>query len=368
VRQEGPVRWLLRRRLVGMRVVKTALAAALAWALAVHLGRPEPFLAPLGAILCVQVTVQQTLVRGLQQAVAVVVAVVLGIGFSHLFGLHAWSLGLLIFLALLLGGLLRFGAQASTIATSALLVLALGGGYGWVRVEDTALGAGVGVAVNLAVAPPLYVRGAGEALAAVAEDAGRLLARMAEELQGEWDRERSLAWLTWARRLDDDLRAAREAVTRGEESLRFNPRGRGRREAIARQRQGLLALEHVVTQLRGVARAISDAVEEAQAHDRPPLRLHPLVRELLAQAGEGLSAFARLLADPTTVPADRERLRQALAAAGETRRRAFRELPRSGSDWHLYGSLFADLRRMLREIDPERGPHSLAVSSPATAP
>ncbi len=118
-----------------------------------------------------------------------------------------------------------------------------------------------------------------------------------------------------------------------------------------------------MTQLRGVARTISDAVEDAGAHGRPPVRVHPLARELLAQAGDGLGIFARLLADPTASD-ERERLRQALAAASETRRRAFRELPRAGADWHLYSSLFADLRRMLREIDPEHGPPFLGCLRP----
>ena len=130
----------------------------------------------MAALLTVQVTVWESVSRGLQRVLGVVVGVLVAFGFARLAGIHAWSIALVVFVSILAGQALRLGLQGSVqVPVSALLVLVLGastGGYALDRVVDTAIGAGTGILVNLVVVPPTRlddaraaVRGFGGALA-----------------------------------------------------------------------------------------------------------------------------------------------------------------------------------------------------------
>ena len=67
----------------------------------------QPLLAPLTAMLVVQVTPVSLLASGLDRVVAVVAGVSVAVAFSSVVPLHWWSLGLLIFSAITLGQVLR---------------------------------------------------------------------------------------------------------------------------------------------------------------------------------------------------------------------------------------------------------------------
>ena len=133
----GLRRWLTLEQDTLRQIAKTALAATLSWELAVRLlHSPLPALAALGAILTVQVTVKQTVSFGIQQVVGVTVGVGAAVLVVKALGVHAWSVGLVILGALVVGNLLRLGRQVNQVAISALLGLALGTAYGTARVVD----------------------------------------------------------------------------------------------------------------------------------------------------------------------------------------------------------------------------------------
>lgn len=85
-----------------MQTVRSAAAATFAYAAAVWLlgNKPPPLLAPLTALLVVQVTLFATLTSGIRRVNAVVAGVLIAVGFSSLVGLNWWSLGILIITAL----------------------------------------------------------------------------------------------------------------------------------------------------------------------------------------------------------------------------------------------------------------------------
>ena len=61
-----------------LQLVKTAAAAVIAWVVAKEVfGLPQPFLAPWAALLTIHATVYRTMARGLQQAAAAVIGVLL---------------------------------------------------------------------------------------------------------------------------------------------------------------------------------------------------------------------------------------------------------------------------------------------------
>jgi uncharacterized membrane protein YgaE (UPF0421/DUF939 family) len=150
-----------RVRVRGVRTVKTTVAAVAAYVAAVPVSdNPRPVLAPLTALLVVQLTLYETLRTGLRRVVSVVAGVLVAVGLSTWVPLTWWSLGIAVAASLVLGRLLRLGAEVAEVPISAMLVLAVGGAEVAAegRVLETVVGAVVGVLVGAVVAPPLYVR------------------------------------------------------------------------------------------------------------------------------------------------------------------------------------------------------------------
>ena len=112
---------------LGLRTAKATLAAVISWELALRLpGSQSPVLAPLTALLVTQVTVVQTITGSFQRVASVTAGVLVALGVADLLGLHWWSIGLVIFVSLALGQVLRLGSHRMEVPLSALLVLTLG--------------------------------------------------------------------------------------------------------------------------------------------------------------------------------------------------------------------------------------------------
>jgi Aromatic acid exporter family member 1 len=354
----GLRRWLTLERETVRQIAKTALAATLSWELAIVLLHSTlPALAALGAILTVQVTVKQTVTFGVQQVVGVTVGVAGALALVGVIGARWWSVALLILLALVVGNLLRLGRQVNQVAISALLVLALGSGYGTVRVVDTLLGAVVGVLVNALVVPPTHVQAAADGIARVAEDLGLLLTDIGTGLRAGWDHKAAQDWLRRARELDAARARAGDAVRRGDESLVYNPLARGEAEAVARLTEAHTALEHVATQVRGMARALADLHGDPAA--RPVLEA---LADPVEHTGTAVAAFGRLQVtdERTAGRAELQRAHDAAAAGLEKVSAALAGLP-AEQDPRTLVSLYVDAGRLLHEIDPAAGAHTGAV-------
>ncbi|MCX4198134.1 hypothetical protein OMR07_23665, partial [Methylobacterium organophilum] len=123
-------------------------------------------------------------------------------------GLTTASIALLLVLALLLGAVPWLGAEATTIATTGLVVLTTGFDDDVLlvsRLLDTAIGVVVGLAVNVAVWPPLRRRTAVEAMDRIDDRIGELLVDMAGGLGDGCQDEDVDGWIDRTRDLDGDL-------------------------------------------------------------------------------------------------------------------------------------------------------------------
>jgi uncharacterized membrane protein YgaE (UPF0421/DUF939 family) len=87
---------------------------------------PEPLLAPLTALLVVQLTPVSLLASGLDRVLAVVSGVSVAVVLSAALHLTWWSLGITIAVALVVGQVLRLGSNLVEVPISAMLVLGVG--------------------------------------------------------------------------------------------------------------------------------------------------------------------------------------------------------------------------------------------------
>ena len=181
-------------------------------------------------------------------------------------GLTTGSIALLLVVALVLGTVPWLGVEATTIATTGLVVLTTGFESDALlisRLIDTGIGVAVGLLVNVIVWPPLRRRTAVEALDRVDDGIGALLVDIADGL-GEGCQERGrMAWVDRTRDLDGDLDHAWALVRQVQESARMNPRRSARQVKDPKQWRGLLhRMEQAVAETRSLARTLGSQ----QAH------------------------------------------------------------------------------------------------------
>ncbi|MEY9965014.1 hypothetical protein ABIA33_003056 [Streptacidiphilus sp. MAP12-16] len=352
-----------RRNPVVEQTVRATVAATISFAVAERLSsEPAPLTAPLTALLVVQVTLYSTLTTSIRRVNAVVIGVLIAIGFSSVTGLSWWSLGLIILAALTVGRFVRVDEFVSEVAISAMLVLGVTrlASQAWDRVLETLIGAGVGLLFNFLFAPPVWVDTAGESLEDLARRGRHLLLGIAEELDRPSEVGRSAARLHEARRLDQDIAAVDASLRQAEDSLRLNPRTPEGLLSRLVLRTGLDTLEICVVVVRVLARSLTDlAKRRDQGEPLFPREVALALEELFAHIGAALVSFAVLVTAQASSNAEEaeSRLATELSAAGASREKVadmlldrVQERPHA---WQLYGSLLAEVDRILDELDLE---------------
>jgi hypothetical protein len=332
----------------------------------------QPLLASLTAMLVVQVTPVSLLASGVDRVVAVVTGVVLAVFFASVVPLEWWSLGLLIFVSMVVGQVLRLRDNLIEVPVSAMLVLGVGAlgaeSAAWERVVETLVGAAVGVVTNLLFPPKVPSASAATGIVGLADSLSELVDHAAAELSELVEERGELApaarsWLDEARRIThDEVPRAGLALTHAEQGRRLNVRALRTPDLGPGLRQGLEALEHCAVAVRSMFRALVDATAEQDVtHDGVAfdwlLGLVQTFREMAA----GIGAFGQLVrndAGPTATlsPDDVLALQVALEGLQEARARledllTFEPTPELRE---LEAVVLSTVRRLLREMDLEQ--------------
>jgi Aromatic acid exporter family member 1 len=341
-----------------LRLTGAAVAAYLAALLA--LDDPRPVLAPLTALLVVQVTLVGTLADTFRRIISVVAGVAVAIVFSAFVGFSWWSLGLIIAVSLLIGQMLRLGAHQLEVPISAMLVLAVGGSEAAAldRINATIVGAAVGLLVNVIFPPAVQSQSAGAAVEEYARDVAGLLDSVAAGIDQPVTSDQVRRWLSEARDLTYAVPRV-EAVLDGlEASRRLNPRAIDSITTAPGLRSGLSALEHTSLALRALYRLLADVGLNSPGTDGlhdPDVRVaFGVVLHDVAAAIRDFGALVHAEADDED-EAHPEELAAALESAGEARARLTELLlvdPQADPErWQLIGALLTATDRALRELD-----------------
>src|SRR6188768_2482282 len=331
-----------------LQVVKTSLAAIVAWLVcAALLHQPLPIFAAIAALLVVAPSVNQSLAKGVERSVGVIVGVLLAYAAGDLFGHSTWVVLGIIVVSLLLAWVLRLSpGSANQIPISAMLVLALGlqtPGYAVDRIVETVIGALIGLAVNVLVVPPVLFGPAHDAVTRLASEIAATLGDLAHVLRIPTDRRGVEAVLDRARTLRGLRDEAAAALASADESLMLNPRGGRHRRQLARDRAFLDTLTVLAARVPGMTRAVRDRYDTSLTTDAVVQSIateldraaHDVL--LLAQAPRGEN-------EPPPVTAELPALTAPLVV-----------LRPDAENWVLVGFLLEDLRRVRDEIvgDPD---------------
>ncbi|NKQ57427.1 FUSC family protein [Amycolatopsis sp. K13G38] len=293
-----------REREAVLQAAKMAIAAVLAWLLTRLLPSPQSFIAPYAAVFLIAGTVYRSLANAITQTVTVMLGLVLAyLAFSAL----PWqpvALGVAVFVGMLVGSWHRLGANGMWVGVTALLMITAGtadhGHYLLERLAETAVGAVVGLAVNVLLLPPVHLRGARHAVRSLAGEIDELLQSLAADFDSDWDADTAWTWLHRASALDDAVRKAEDALSRGHESVRFNPRlllHPGMRRPAPEP--SLRVLREVSRQVQRITEALATASLDEDEFD--PEFLAGL-GSLLEQLAKAMSYYERSLDERGALP------------------------------------------------------------------
>ncbi|GAB3987507.1 hypothetical protein GCM10029978_106590 [Actinoallomurus acanthiterrae] len=338
-----------RERDIAIQSLKATAAALLAWVIAaLWLEAPLAYLAPWVALVMVHATVYRSVVKAVQQLVAVVVGLLGATGGYVLLGDRTLTLALVLVVTVPLAYWREFGDQGIYGATTAMLVLTSGDPslhQLFSRLLETGLGTVVGVTVNALVLPPVHLRDARRAIDSVAGELAEVLEGAAAALRETWDADAANECLRRAGRTSTRVEEAWAAIRWGHESLRLNPRRR-MGDSPADPSPVLLPLEVVAKRTSTLHRARVDAIRAGMPD--PDHEFVALCCDVLDHGADTVRTYrCHYLNAPWPPPAGRDALRDTNHRLRERLRAR-----RSRSDgWLVYQPLSVPVDRLLASLD-----------------
>ncbi len=350
-----------REREVVLLVVKSTIAAVASWALANQLGMSSATFAPFSALLVVQSTVYRSVLNSLRFVAAVLAGVIVAGAVGPLLGQHIGSFALMIFVGLLIGRWNRLGSQGSQVPVAAIFAYSSISTGQLAMLGDIALavllGAGVGVLVNMLLAPPVRTRDAAQGVLEMSRSIREVLTDVAGGLrQGVPSTEDAEDWLRRSRNLDRTLSRARSSIEHGAESVQFNPRrllmSRSATTSFAGYRTAAEALSRAAEQVRSVTYELTFTARDEQRRGEQYAEFLQSYADLLDRAVEATDDLGQPdNEDGTGYSGLDEHVEQG--------REIFRRLAEqvenkefdSPDQWPAYGALITNAQRLLDEFD-----------------
>jgi uncharacterized membrane protein YgaE (UPF0421/DUF939 family) len=293
------------------QIVQTAVAAGVAWFLAVLiLGSERPAFAPIAAVISLGLAVGQ---RG-RRVVELTLGVALGVAIADLLvsviGVGALQSALLVALAMMVAvfvGRGELGVNEAAISAMILMITfqPLVTGFPLDRVFEALIGGGIALVVN-ALLPINPERMVSTAAHPIFDESVAVLEETAAALE-EGDFERAQNALMRARAIDARVSGFKEALAAGRETARIAP---SRRRALGHLDLYAAAADQIDLIVRHVRILARSALGVVRSGDPAPEPLAVAVRDL-ARATEALAAYLEASEGPE------EARRLALKAAGE---------------------------------------------------
>ncbi|MFD0675730.1 MULTISPECIES: FUSC family protein [unclassified Paenibacillus] len=217
-------------------VWKTPLAAALSWELAEWAGSKHPYLAPLTVILSIQLTVDKSIQFASQRIVGTIAGVLFTVSITPYVGLNGWSIGLLLLVGALIVTWLKLDhAIMVQVALSILLVMYFQSkmpSYSLDRIRDTVIGAIVAIVIHIMIFPPDSVNKAKKKMIQFADHLSNHFINTALWVTEGCSSSKTQTLQLRLQSLFQELHQTTTELDKAEQSLRYNPLGTKKRNAL----------------------------------------------------------------------------------------------------------------------------------------
>ena len=251
-------------------VGQCAVAAGMAWFVGRDvLGHPNPFFAPVAAVLCLGTSYGQRLRRVAEVSIGMSIGIGVADLFTLLLGQGSWQIMVIVAgamaAAILLDAGVMFVMQAAVQSIVVATLLPSDGGVG--RILDGLIGGGVALVAATAV-PGAPLRRPRETASRVTAELARLL-RSARDSASEADLEQASDTLDRARETESSLNELREAANEGLEVVRSSPFRRHQAQHVRSIAEVVDPLDRALRNSRVMIRriAVSARLEETMPPD-----------------------------------------------------------------------------------------------------
>ncbi len=301
----------------------TAIAACTAWVAALLLDLSSPVPAAVGAVITVALSLNRSMRTGISLVGATAVALLVAYVLYQVWGLHVWTVGVLVIVSLVVGRLMRLGPEGSLqIPATALFVYVMGEALTddliISRIVATLLGVAIGLLFSFVAHPERPEERMTERVSELGNRLGNLLIAMGEVSDVSLSRRQATEWLTEARKLAVETRQLGEEI----EDL-----GLGRRFSVGTERNvgraiqdQFAVLQQTSEHVNTIARGLFDATSGGAVH------LPEGFGQMLSSTGAAIAVHADSLdramaeGDPPTG------VLEALVVVNEERSRSVAEL------------------------------------------
>ena len=342
---------------VGRLTVVTVLAYLLT---VTFISGPVDLTGALTAMLVTQASLRGSFRTGLTRVAAVLIGVGVAVGFSLFVGLQWWSLGLAVFVALMVARIFQLGASGLETAISAMLILGSSGTEvaAVSRLLTTLIGTVVGVIFPLALPRRIRVHELSGEVRQVAIRLGELFDDAGDHLATHtMTRDAATQWLASSREVVPLVTRAAESLDEASELRRWNRRAIFQADVVPLLREGLDALERTLLAARQVFRVMQ---AEAPLHPSPDDGYGDQVRRIfsvvLREVGLTVAEFGALLEAEAggDVRDARVRYEATVATLRDTRARLtdLMLVDSVQTDlWMMRGSILSAIDQMLQDLD-----------------
>ncbi|HLM77023.1 MAG TPA: FUSC family protein [Rubrobacteraceae bacterium] len=289
---------VLRLRNVWLAILQTAVAACLAWFLAVLiLGLNRPTFAPIAAVIVLGLAVGERARRAVELTLGVAFGVALADLLLSVVGVGAMQAG--VFVVLAMGLVVFFGGGdlgVKEVAISAMIIMFTftpsAAGFPIERFLEALIGGGTALLINalLPVNPERIVE---DAAYPVFAESAAVLEEVADALE-DGDARRVQRAYVKPREIDARVAGLKEAVDAGRETARLAP---PRRRSLGHMELYAAAADQIDLTVRDVRALARAALSVVQPEDPAPERLLAAIRGL-ARATEALAAYLQTSGEP----------------------------------------------------------------------
>ncbi|MFE0749179.1 aromatic acid exporter family protein [Gordonia sp. NPDC058843] len=296
----APLKNRLRRLRVSLvPIVQCALAAGVSWWIAVEVFvHPDPFFAPIAAVISLGLSLGQRWRRAAELVGGVAIGILVGDLFISLVGEGAWQIMIVVALAMTVAVFLDDGPlvpmQAASSAALVATLLPPGGVAGFHRALDALIGGLVGILVGalLPVNPASRARRDAAGVLATVRDAARTLAAGLRE----HDEEKISAALESGRGTQAAINTMRSDMTGGREVTRISPLYWGSRMRLDRISATADPIDNAVRNFRIIAR-------RSLGMSQRGVPVLPELIEIIDDLGGAFEVLrAMMMADPGEAP------------------------------------------------------------------
>ena len=280
-----------RLRSVWWQILQTAVAATVAWFLALLiLGHERPAFAPIAAVISLGLAVGERSKRVAELTLGVALGVAIGDLLVSVIGVGSVQSGILVALAMAAAvffGRGDLGVNEAAISAMILMITfrPLGTGFPLDRVFEALIGGGTALAVN-ALLPINPERMVTTAAHPIFDESAAVLEEIAATLD-DGDFERAQQALMKARAIDTRVSSFKEALIAGRETARTAP---SRRRALGHLELYAAAADQIDLIVRYVRILARSALGVVRTGDPAPEPLGAALRDL-ARAVEALAAY-----------------------------------------------------------------------------